>query len=152
MEPTHFQYKRSVLQRRMAISAAVIVAAAVTTALLASGSWLSGTCLFAGIYFAYALVRDGVRLTTSPPVITIDDEGIRNPHVGHDFVPWPALHSIRARRPKAGAGGALFLISDAAALNANADPAQVRAAKGGRRPQTGARRRGADTGDDAARH
>lgn len=136
MEPIHFHYKRSALQRRMAISAVMIVAAAATFALVASQSWVSGTSLFAAVFFACTLVRDGAALAKSPPVITIDDEGIRNPYVGHDVIPWPALYSIRATRPKDNSGGALFLISDAAALNPNADPVAVRAAKGadGRRP------------------
>jgi len=129
MPPTEFAFKKSLIKRRIWISGVLVAVAAAYFALagLTFQHWMDALVLLALGLYSYRLVRDLVRLSRPTPAVIITDEGLKDPGLNSVLIPWGAIKEIRVSAPGKLAGQ-LFLIADAAELQADPGTFAIRMA------------------------
>lgn len=127
MKPTCFDYKKSLIRRRIWISSVFIFIGILGLGLDGlSLSYSTGLYIFVAGFYAYRVIRDVILLFRSAPAVTISDEGIQDAHFGNVLIPWTAITEIKTSSPGKSFGSMIVLIAEASQIETSPGPLPVR--------------------------
>jgi len=116
MPPTRFPYRASVVRRSLYVNAALVALGLFyfVAARPLQWHWVDFAMLLGLVFYGVRFLHDVVRLSRPLPALVIGDDGLSDPALSGQPIPWEAIREIRVGRVRG--LGQLFLIAESERL------------------------------------